>query len=99
MNGSFKKQASNLKNLVNKVGVSSLKKISLNKLNALPFLKPSSSVSGNQTVFKKPLSIKEAAFFPRFISAQRMIGRTPMNGSLICSVNLRVGQFGMVGSS
>ena len=99
MNGSFKKQASNLKNLVNKVGGISLKNISLNKLNALSFLKASTSVSDNQTVFKKPLSITEAAFFPRFISAQHASCRTPMNGSLICSANLRVGRFGMVGSS
>ena len=77
----------------------SLKNISLNKLNALSFLKASSNVSDNQTVFKKPLFIMEAAFFPRFISAQHVFCRTPMNGSLIYSANLRIGSFGMVGSS
>ena len=85
MNGSFKKEASNLKNLLKEVGEVTLKIINLKKLAALSFLKSRSGVSGYQTVLKKPLSVKEAAFFPQFISAQHALGRTPMNGSLICS--------------
>jgi hypothetical protein len=85
LNGSFKKEASNLKNLLKEVGEVTLKIINLKKLAALSFLKTSSSVSKHQTVLKKPLSAKEAAFFPQFISAQHALSRTPMNGSLICS--------------
>jgi len=36
-------------------------------------------------LFKKPLSARITAFFPRFISVQHcVLGRTPMNGSLVC---------------
>ena len=37
--------------------------------------------------FKKPRPQGFAAFFPEFISAQRFISRTPMNGSLVCSTD------------
>jgi hypothetical protein len=37
-------------------------------------------------LFKKPLSAKITAFFPRFISVQHcVLGRMPMNGSLVCA--------------
>jgi hypothetical protein len=42
------------------------------------------------STFKKPLSFGATAFFPRFISVQRLASsRAPMNGSLVSSKGLQ----------
>ncbi len=86
MDGSWKVQTvNNLKSSLNGAGVVTLKNSSLTSQAGKSSSRSVLSRLNLLTVLRKPLSVLEAAFFPQFISAQQIVSRTPMNGSLVCS--------------
>ena len=84
MDSSWKVQTLNLNSSSRGAGVVTPKIFSLVAKAGVCVSSKALSTSTSQEL-KKPNLLGISAFFTKFISVQRVFGRTPMNGSFVCA--------------